>query len=330
MQDHHSVVTIGNAIVDVLTEADDAFIERHDLARGAMTLIDADQATTLYEAMGPGIEISGGSAANTAAGVATMGGTAGYIGKVCDDQLGTVFRHDIRAAGVTFETAPITGEPPTARSLILVTPDGQRTMNTYLGACVELGPADVDEAMIAGAQVTYLEGYLWDRPTAKEAFVKAATIAHEANRRTALTLSDTFCVERHRDSFLELLNGHIDILFANEHELEALYQTSGLEPALDALRDACEVAAITRGENGSMVITGGGVWEIPAKAIGQIVDTTGAGDLYAAGFLHALTLGLVPADCAHLGSVAAAEIIGHFGARPQRDLADLIAAEIPG
>ena len=329
MQDHHNVVTIGNAIVDVLTEADDAFIAHHGLARGAMTLIDADRAVELYEAMGPGVEVSGGSAANTAAGIATMGGTAGYIGKVCDDQLGAVFRHDIRAAGVTFETAPIAHEPPTARCLILVTPDGQRTMNTYLGACVELTPADVDDAMIAGAQVTYLEGYLWDRPTAKEAFIKAATVAHEANRRTALTLSDTFCVERHRDSFLDLLNGHIDILFANEHELEALYETSGLEPALDALRDACEVAAITRGANGSVVITNDGVWEVPAKSIAQIVDTTGAGDLYAAGFLHALTLGLAPVDCAHLGAVAAAEIIGHFGARPQRDLADLIAEAMP-
>ena len=323
----HDVLTIGNAIVDVLAHADDAFIERNGLNKGSMTLIDADAATSLYAKMGPAVEISGGSAANTAAGVASLGGRAAFIGKVCNDQLGEVFGHDIRAVGVDFATPPILGAPPTARSLILVTPDGHRTMNTMLGACVELGPEDIDPAVVEGAEITYLEGYLWDKPTAKDAFLKAAAIAHAAGRRVSLTLSDPFCVDRHRESFRTLVAGHIDILFGNEHELEALYETDSLEVALEYVRGECDIIAITRSEAGSLVLQGEATHEVPAEPIAELVDSTGAGDLYAAGFLFGLTAGRSPADCGRLGSIAAAEVISHIGARPEVPLADLIAAK---
>ena len=325
MHDEHDVVAIGNAIVDVLAESDDDFVNRNGLERGAMTLIDADRAEALYSLMGPGVEVSGGSAANTVAGIAALGGRAGYIGKVCDDQLGGIFRHDIAAAGVSFATPPIADRPPTARCLILVTPDGQRTMNTYLGACVELGPEDIDEPLIENAQVTYLEGYLWDRPRAKQAFLRAADVAHRAGRRVALTLSDRFCVERHRDSFVDLVAGHVDILFGNAEELLELYQAADLDEAVGRLRRHCPLAAITRGAEGSLVLSDDSIEAVPAHPVERVVDTTGAGDLYAAGFLHGLTRGRTPSACGSMGSIAAAEIIGHFGARPQTDLPAMLS-----
>lgn len=320
MSAEHDVVGIGNAIVDVLAEADHDFVDSNGMVRGAMTLIDADRAEALYGRMGPAVEVSGGSAANTVAGIAALGGNAGYIGKVCDDQLGAIFRHDIAAAGVTFATRPVAGRPPTARCLILVTPDGQRTMNTYLGACVELGPEDIDETLIENTRLTYLEGYLWDRPRAKDAFLKAAELAHGADRQVALSLSDRFCVERHRDSFLDLVAGHVDILFGNAEELQELYRTSDLDAAIDGLRGHCRIAAVTRGAEGSLVLSDGVVEAVPAHPVERVVDTTGAGDLYAAGFLFGLTQGRSPAACGRMGSIAAAEVIGHFGARPQSDL----------
>jgi sugar/nucleoside kinase (ribokinase family) len=322
------VVGIGNAIVDVIAHAEDRFLAAEAMAKGAMTLIDAERAESLYAAMGPGIEMSGGSAANTMAGIASLGGRAGFIGKVKDDQLGAIFAHDIRAAGVRFDTPPARSGPPTARCLIFVTPDAQRTMNTYLGACVELGPEDVEEELIAGAEVTYLEGYLWDRPRAKEAFRKAAGIAHAAGRKVALTLSDPFCVERHRAEFRELVKGPVDILFANEAEIRALWQVADFEAALAATRGLVEVAALTRSEKGSVVLSGAGVARVPAAPVERVVDTTGAGDLYAAGFLYGLTQGRPPAEAARIGAIAAAEVISHVGARPERPLKDLVAERL--
>ncbi len=325
---NHHVVGIGNAIVDVLTQADDAFIADNRLVKGAMTLIEADEADRLYRKMGPGREVSGGSVANTIAGIAALGGNGAYIGKVCNDQLGEVFRHDIRAAGVAFDTPPIDGSPPTARCLIVVTPDAQRTMNTYLGACVELTVNDIDPAVIARSQVTYMEGYLWDKPTAKEAILKAAALARKAERRVSLTLSDTFCVERHRDSFRELVSGHIDILFANEEELISLFQTDTFEDALAAVRGECEVAAITRGAKGAVILEGASTFEVPAMIYGPVVDTTGAGDLFASGFLYGFTQGRHVAEAAQMGVIAAGEVISHFGARPMANLPKLIAARM--
>jgi len=320
----YEVVGIGNAIVDVLAHADEDQLARLGLAKGVMTLIDAAEAERLYGAMGPGIECSGGSAANTMAGFAALGGRAAYIGKVRDDQLGEVFRHDIRAAGVAFDSPAATEGPATARCLIFVTADAQRTMQTYLGACVELGPEDVNEALVASAAVTYLEGYLWDQPRAKEAFLKAARAAHGAGRKVALSLSDPFCVGRHRESFLELIAGHVDILFANEAEITALYQGT-FDEALVQVRGHCEIAALTRSEKGSTVVTADQVIVVGAVTPEALVDTTGAGDLYAAGFLFGLARGLPLAECALLGGVAAAEIISHYGARPEDDLKALAA-----
>lgn len=319
------VVTIGNAIVDVLSHAEDAFLEQEGLVKGSMNLIDAHRAEELYQRTGPAVEISGGSAANTAAGIASMGGKAAFIGKVCNDQLGDVFSHDIRATGVAFDTPRLVGAPPTARSLILVTPDGHRTMNTMLGACVELGPDDIDPSLIESAWITYLEGYLWDKPKAKDAFLKAAAISHAAGRQVSLTLSDSFCVDRHRDSFRSLINGHVDILFGNEHEIVALFEVDTLAEAMDRVRGECEIAVITRSDEGSLVLVGDAVHEVRAEPVSRVVDSTGAGDLYAAGFLFGLSEGRHVAECARLGSIAAAEIISHIGARPQARLADLIA-----
>jgi sugar/nucleoside kinase (ribokinase family) len=319
------VVGIGNAIVDVLAHADDAFIDQHGLTKGAMALIDETQAEVLYGQMGSGIEISGGSAANTIAGLAALGGRGAFIGKVRDDQLGTVFAHDIRASGVSFETPLAADGISTARCLILVTPDAQRTMNTFLGACAELGPDDVDPALIESAQVTYMEGYLWDPAGAKEAFRKAHRIAHDAGRRVALSLSDPFCVDRYRDEFAELVADHIDILFANEDEIMSLYQVDSFAAALDKVRGHCEVAALTRSEKGSVVVSGDQVHHVAAAPVDHVVDTTGAGDLYAAGFLHGFTEGWSLDDCARLAGIAAAEAISHMGARPEADLAKLKA-----
>lgn len=322
------VTGIGNAIVDVLSHADDAFIDEQKLAKGSMTLIDADRATQLYGQMASGVEVSGGSAANTLAGVASLGGKCAFIGKVADDQLGEVFRHDIRAAGTTFTTPPLSGGLPTARCLILVTPDAQRTMNTFLGACVELGPQDIDPELIRNSKVTYMEGYLWDPPKAKEAFRAAAKIAHEAGRKVALSLSDAFCVDRHRASFLELIEGHVDILFANESEICSLFETDDFEVAAQKIAGKVEVAAITRSEQGSVVLTKEGRTSVPAEKIEKLEDTTGAGDLYAAGFLYGYCREMSAEACARLGAIAAAEVIQHFGARPEVSLSTLIPADL--
>ena len=324
----YDVVGIGNAIVDVIARADDAFLAAKKLAKGAMTLIDEKQADTLYAAMGPGTESSGGSVANTMAGIASLGGKGAYFGKVRNDQLGQVFAHDMRAIGVSFDSKPATTGPSTARCLILVTPDAQRTMNTYLGACVNLGPADVDEAVVKAARVTYLEGYLWDPPQAKEAFVKAAKIAHAAQRKVALSLSDAFCVGRHRDSFRDLVDNHVDILFANESEITSLYQVDGFDAALQAVRGSCEIACLTRSEKGSVIVAGEEVHVIDADRAGAVVDTTGAGDLYAAGFLYGWTHGYGLARAGRIASVAAAEAISHVGARPQTSLKALVKQKL--
>lgn len=319
------VLCIGNAIVDVLAHADDAFLAAEKLDKGGMMLIDAAAAERLYGRMGPGVECSGGSAGNTAAGVASLGGRAGYVGKVAADQLGQVFAHDIRAIGVEYQTAPLIGGAPTARCLILVTPDAQRTMSTFLGACVALGPDDIDVAQVERAQVTYFEGYLWDPPAAKDAIRKAIQIAKAKGRKVALTLSDAFCVGRYRDEFRALVEGSVDILFANQAEIESLYQTQDFDTAMAAVRGKCPIAVLTRSEKGSVVVTRESVQAVPAAPVAKVVDTTGAGDLFAAGFLHGLTQGKPLATCARLGGIAAAEVISHVGARPDVPLRTLIA-----
>ncbi len=320
------VVGIGNALVDVLTHESDDFVEANGLVRGAMTLIDTARAEELYAAMGAGIEVSGGSAANTISGIASFGGRAAYIGRVFDDQLGTVFAHDMRASGVVFRSAPATDGPPTGRCLIVVTPDAQRTMNTYLGSSEFFGPEHVDGELIAAAQVTFLEGYLFDRPEAKEAYWKASRVAHDAGRRVSLTLSDTFCVERHRGEWRDLVADQVDILFANEHEALALYEVDSFDEALAAARADVEVAIITRGPAGSVVARGDEVEVIAAHPV-EVVDTTGAGDLYASGFLFGFTHDRPLAECGRLGSIAASAVLGHTGARPGVSLGQLIAAD---
>ncbi len=318
------VLGIGNAIVDVLTKADDAFLSQHGLVKGSMMLIDEARADTLYAAMGPGVEISGGSCGNTMAGVASFGGKGAYIGKVRDDQLGAVFGHDLKATGVSFETASATSGPATARCLILVTPDAQRTMNTYLGACTGLGPADIDVTRVGSAQVTYVEGYLWDAPAAKQAVLKAFDAAHAAGRKVSITLSDSFCVHRYREEFRDLIRNKVDILFGNEAEIKALYEVETFEEALEAARKEAKIAALTRSEKGSVVIKGSETYEVPAAPVAKVVDTTGAGDLYASGFLFGFTHGKPLAECARLGGIAAAEVISHVGARPEKALSGLV------
>jgi sugar/nucleoside kinase (ribokinase family) len=317
------VVGIGNAIVDVTARTDEAFLAREALPKGSMTLVDAARSELLYQQMGPAIESSGGSAGNTMAGVASLGGKGGYIGKVRDDLLGEVFRHDITSIGVHFATPPADDGPGTARCLILVTEDGQRTMATYLGACVELGPEDVDAELIRRAQITYLEGYLYDPPRAQQAFRVAAQAAHAAGRRVALSLSDPFCVGRHRAAFRELVMGEIDILFANEHEICSLYETDDFAAAATAVRGHVAIAALTRSEKGSIVLAGTERHTVTAAPVARVVDTNGAGDLYAAGFLYGLTHGAPLARCGEFGSLCAAEIISHFGARPEVSLKEL-------
>ena len=321
--DEFDVVGIGNALVDVLSHEDEAFLEAHGLVKSSMTLIDTERAEALYAAMGRGIEVSGGSAANTISGVASFGGKAAYIGRVFDDQLGTVFAHDLRATGVLFRSPPATDGPPTGRCLIVVTPDAHRTMNTYLGSSEFLGPEHVDVELIQAAQVTYLEGYLFDRPPAQEAYWKASQAAHDAGRRVSLTLSDTFCVERHRAAWRDLVRDQVDILFANEHEAMALYEVDTFDEALAACRADVEVACVTRGAAGSVVARGDEVAEVPAHPVEHVVDTTGAGDLYAAGFLFGFTRDRSMADCGRLGSVAASAVLGHLGPRPGLSLAQL-------
>jgi sugar/nucleoside kinase (ribokinase family) len=319
------VLGIGNAIVDVIAHADEAFLEREGLVKGTMALIDAERAAALYDMMGPGIEASGGSTGNTMAGLASLGGNGAFIGKVHEDVLGEVFRHDLTAQGVRFDTPAATSGPPTARCLILVTQDGQRTMNTFLGACAELGPDDIDPEIVGAAQVTYLEGYLFDPPLAQQAFHKAAAIAHSAGRKVALSLSDPFCVERHRAAFRDLVAGHVDILFANETEICSLYETAEFAAAAAAVRGHVGVAALTRSAQGSIILANGAEHPIAAAPVARVVDTTGAGDLYAAGFLYGLTRGLPLPNCGEIGSLCAAEIISHMGARPERNLSELIA-----
>jgi len=321
------VAGIGNAIVDVLSHADDAFLKTNRIEKGGMTLIDAERATELYARMGSGIEISGGSCANTIAGLASLGGRGAFFGKVRNDQLGEVFAHDIRATGVHFTTAPATDGPPTARCLILVTPDAQRSMNTFLGAAQNLTVADLDDQVIEASAITYMEGYLWDPPLAKEAFLHAAKVAHKAGRKVALTLSDAFCVSRYRDEFRKLIQTQIDILFANEAEICALYEVDTFDEALPKALAECKLAAITRSEKGSVVIADGKAQAVAAEKVKALVDTTGAGDLYAAGFLFGLARGRSPVDCARLGHLAASEVIGHFGARSEVSLAALAASK---
>lgn len=318
------ILAIGNAIVDVLARTDEQFLLAHGCHKGAMTLVDEVRAQAIYHAMGPGIEVSGGSAANTAVGVAAFGGAAGFIGLVKADELGKVFAHDIRAAGVAYRTFAAEDGPGTGRCLVLVTPDGERTMNTYLGAAQNLGPSEIDPVVVQSARVTYLEGYLWDPPEAKAAFLKAADIAHAAGRQVALSLSDAFCVERYRDEFLRLLRtGVVDLVFCNEAEVKSLYGTADVDTALAALRVDARQAVVTRGAQGALHLTREAQVSVPAHRGTQVVDTTGAGDLFAAGVLFGLTHGVDPGAALRLGALAAAEVISHFGARPQRDLKDL-------
>jgi sugar/nucleoside kinase (ribokinase family) len=322
----YDVVGIGNAIVDVIAQTGDDFLVRHALHKGGMTLIDQATSARLYEAMGAATISSGGSAANTMVGIASLGGKAAFVGKVRDDDAGGAFSHDIRAAGVAFSSKPQTSGATTARCLVMVTPDGERTMSTFLGACVELGPDDVDEAMVASARIVYLEGYLWDPPHAKQAFRKAAKIAHGAGVKVALTLSDAFCVDRYRDEFLELVRtGAIDILFANASELHSLYQTADFGTAVAELSKEKLLSFVTRSAEGCLIVDRGSVQTTPAAPIERLVDTTGAGDLFAAGALFGLSRGEAPKRCAAIGALAAAEIIQHIGARPEVSLADLLA-----
>ena len=316
------VVGIGNALVDVLSTGTDADLESLGLTRGTMALIDESRMADLYAAMGPGTEVSGGSAANTIAGIASLGGRAHYIGRVRDDILGRVFAHDIRSIGVGYTNELAADGPATGCCLILVTPDGERTMNTFLGASSLLGPDDLDADVIRRGQVTYLEGYLFDQPPAQEAFRAAAHLAHEAGREVALTLSDLFCVERHREPFLELVEHHVDVLFANTEEILALYRVDDFDAAVAAVRSHCPLAVLTRGALGAAIVTPEEIVEVPAKPV-DVVDTTGDGDLYAAGFLFGRTRGESLATCGRLGAVAASEIISHLGPRPVEDLAVL-------
>lgn len=318
---------IGNAIVDILAPATHEFIASQKdfgMNPGGMTLIDAQRAEDLYKVMAPATEASGGSAGNTMAAYASFGGKGAYIGKVADDQLGKVFTHDIRAIGVHFETPPLLNSSPTAQCLILVTDDAQRTMNTFLGACVTLSPDDVNEDIIANSEVTYLEGYLFDMAPAKAAFYKAAEIVAKNNRKLSLTLSDSFCVNRYRDDFKKLVAEHVDILFANEDEIKALYEVATLEEAIEAVRKDCEITAITCGANGSVIVSGEHTIKVKAEKPARILDTTGAGDVYAAGFLFGLTSGKSLAECGQLGSIAAAEVLDHYGPRPAVSLKDLV------
>ncbi|MEN9578378.1 MAG: hypothetical protein RJA70_1387 [Pseudomonadota bacterium] len=319
----YDVTGIGNAIVDVLARSTDEFLASHQMTKGGMALIDAAKADQLYSELTSAIEQSGGSVANTMAGIASLGGRGAYIGKVRNDALGEAFASDMRLGGTHFETAPLKQGAGTARCIILVTPDAQRTMNTFLGASVELTPADIDPVVIQQSQVTYLEGYLFDPPHAKQAFIRAAELAHAAGREVALSLSDSFCVARHRAEFLDLVHQHIDILFANEHEITSLYECDSFDQAMQQVRGRCKVAALTRSAAGSVIVSGEQAVEVGAAPVRQVLDTTGAGDLYAAGFLYAYTRGRPLAHCGRLGAIAAAEVISHFGARPETDLKEL-------
>jgi sugar/nucleoside kinase (ribokinase family) len=321
----YDVVGIGNALVDVIAHADDAFIDQHDLVKGSMTLVDTDRALQIYEALGGAIEMSGGSAANTMCGVASFGGTAAYIGKVSDDELGRVFGHDCRAVGVQFRPGAPADGTPTGRCIIVVTPDAQRTMNTYLGVSSLLCPTDIDADTVAVGQVLYMEGYLYDRPEAKEAFRYAARIAHANDRLVSLTLSDSFCVDRHRTDFRALVTDEVDLLFGNESELMSLYEVDSMDEAVRAVRSDCALAIVTVGAEGCLVVTPDDVLKAPARPVDVVLDTTGAGDLFAAGFLYGFTRSRSLAECADLGAIAAAEVISHVGPRPLVELRTLLA-----
>jgi sugar/nucleoside kinase (ribokinase family) len=336
------VCAIGNALVDVIADAGEDFLKAHKIAKGAMTLIDAERAAQLYDMIGPAVEMSGGAAANTVAGIASLGGHPAYMGKVKADQLGAIFRHDMHALGVHFATPPAPerrhdiqsvpmdrrGGAPTGRCLILVTPDAQRSMSTYLGAAIEFGPGDIQPDVVKNSQVTYLEGYLFDPEDAKKAFFEAAKLAHQAGRQLSLNLSDVFCVERHRAEFLELVKNEVDILFANQNELLALYETKDLKKAIDRARAHCKIAVTTRSEKGAIIAAGAETIEIPAEPAAKVVDTTGAGDSFAAGFLYGLTQKRPLKECARMGAICAAEVIGHYGPRPQQSLKDLIGKKL--
>ena len=325
----YGVVAVGNALVDVLSQVPETFIEeqnqKHSMEKGAMTLIDEDRAVNLYIDMPHGVETSGGSAANTMAGFASFGGKGAFIGKVADDELGKVFKTDISSLGVDFSTEPLILGAHTGRCMILVTPDAERTMNTFLGASVELSPIDIDPDLIASARITYLEGYLFDREQAKEAFITAAEYAHQNGHRIALTLSDPFCVDRHRHDFLQLVEKHVDILFANEEEIKSLFMQESFDDAISAISKHVEVAAITRSEKGAVIISKDGQIKIDAVPVEKVVDTTGAGDQFAAGFLYGFTEGKTLEECGRLGAIAAAEVISHIGPRPAVKLSELAA-----
>ncbi len=323
-----SVVGIGNAIVDVLSHTDEVFLVQENLTKGTMALIEEDQAEALYAKMGPGVEVSGGSVANTIAALSSLGSSAGFIGKVATDQLGDVFSHDMKAMGVVFDTPRLEDGPPTARCLILVTPDGQRTMCTFLGASVWIAPADIKPELIAAAKVVYLEGYLFDRSRAKQAFRQAAEIAHKAGTRVALALSDMFCVERHREEFQDMVLNHVDILFGNESEIKMLYKADSFEDAVYAVQENCELAVLTRSEKGSLIVAPEQRIEIAAEPVPRVIDTTGAGDMYAAGFLHGYTQDKPLEICGRMAAITASEALSHLGARPQICLAELLEEKI--
>jgi adenosine kinase len=327
----YDVLGIGNAIFDVLVRTDDAFLGRHGMAKGSMSLIDEARASAIYSDMGPATEMSGGSAANTIVGLASLGARAAFVGKVKDDQIGKLYTHDIRAAGAAFETSAATDGPATGCSYILVTPDGERTMNTYLGAAQDLKPSDIDADAIAGSSIVYLEGYLWDPADAKDAFVKASKLAHDAGRKVALTLSDAFCVGRYRDEFLQLMrSGAVDIVFANEAELTSLYESQDFDTALKQLKSDVALGVVTRSEKGCVAVDKNGTVAVPASPIAKLVDTTGAGDLFAAGFLFGLVCNAGHEVAGKLGALAAAEVIQHIGARPQVSLKALaVKAGLP-
>jgi sugar/nucleoside kinase (ribokinase family) len=323
-ESRYDVIGMGNALVDVIAHAPDDFLDRHRMVKGWMDLIDTERAVSIYSALGSAVEMSGGSAANTIVGVASFGGRGAYIGKVSDDDLGNVFAHDLQAVGVRFHAGGRRNEVPTGRCLIVVTPDAERTMNTYLGASSLLGTSDVDFDAVAASSVLYMEGYLFDRDDAKAAFREAAAVAHRAGRLVSLTLSDSFCVERHRDDFLALVADEVDLLFGNEAELLALFQTESLDAAVAEARRHSPLVAVTVGAKGSLVVTPDEVVAAPAVPVRKVIDTTGAGDLYAAGFLFGLTSGRGLAECAQLGSIAAAEVISHVGPRPLTELHTLL------
>ena len=321
----YDVVGVGNALVDVISHADDGFIHQYELVKGSMTLIDTERAIYLYKALGSAVEMSGGSAANTMTGVASFGGRAAYIGKVSDDELGNVFGHDLRAVGVQFRPGAPADDTPTGRCIIVVTPDAERTMNTYLGVSSLLCPADIDQATVAAGKVLYMEGYLYDRPEAKEAFRLAASVAHAHGRQVSLTLSDSFCVDRHRDDFRSLVTDEVDILFGNSDELLSLYQVESLDEAVACVQRDCHLAVITVGAKGCYIVSRDDVLAAPAKDVDQVLDTTGAGDLFAAGFLYGYTRDLPLDECAKLGAIAAAEVISHVGPRPLVELRSLLS-----